>query len=408
MTYGCKVNIAEEELSSEELSLIGYERVPSVELADIALINTCAVTEGAAKKSYRTVEKLRIDNPSLKIAVTGCLATDSDADLKAAGADIVITNGSKADILKHLISYTDGLLPIGGGVFSGGIKHSVDGKTRGFFKIQDGCDAFCSYCIIPRLRGTPRSMPIDDAVDAFRRSVSAGLKEIILVGIHIGLYGKGSGYGIIDLLRRLINIHGDYRIRLTSIEVTELTAELLELIASSGGKICPHLHIPLQSGSDRVLKSMGRHYTADDYIVAARLAKSIIPNLTIGADIIVGFPGETEAEFSETLETVNSAGVDFIHQFQYSDRRGTAASMMTDKVAASIKKARALKLAELASSRKEQLLKDSVGKSYKVLIERGGKGHSENYILVRPESPAPINTFQDVLIKSYGEGYLNG
>ena len=321
ITFGCKVNAGENQYYLSQLIEQGFTEALSIQDADIAVINTCAVTETAAKKSARYIEKLKKEHKDLKIIVTGCLTEEKGAALKEYGADIIVTNGSKSELVNHIINLTDGYVKAARGSFAGGALLShTSSKTRAFFKIQDGCDACCTYCIIPELRGSPKSMPKDEVISGFKKLLSLGYKEIVLVGIHIGLYGKDLGLNITDILEELVKIEGDFRIRLTSIEINEIDDKLLYLIKDNR-KICPHLHIPLQSGCDKILSLMGRKYKKDDYIKIIKKSKDIIPNVTIGSDIIAGFPEELDDDFNDTLITLKTTGTEFYNAFPYSERK---------------------------------------------------------------------------------------
>lgn len=408
VTFGCKVNAGENQYYLSLLQKHGFKEAASLQEADVAVINTCAVTETAAKKSARFIEKLRKENKDIKIIATGCLTEEKGASLKKYGADAVVTNGSKSELLDHIINLTDGYIKAENGNFAGGalLTHTAK-KTRAFFKIQDGCDAYCSYCIIPSLRGKPTSMPRADVVNGFKSLLKLGYKEIVLVGIHIGLYGKDLNLTITDILEELASIDGDFRIRLTSIEINEIDDRLLYLVRDNK-KICPHLHIPLQSGCDEILSLMGRKYKKDAYIKTIKKARSIIPNVTIGSDIIAGFPGETDDNFNETLHTLKSAGTEFYHAFPYSERKGTKAEKMGNKVDMKIREERASVLREQGKTSLNNLYNTSIGKTFKVLSEKGNKGHSENYILIHYDKNIEPNNFINVLVTEVNEGKLLG
>lgn len=408
VTFGCKVNAGEDQYYLSQLIEQGFKEASSIHDADIVVINTCAVTETAAKKSAHYIEKLRKENKDLKIIVTGCLTEEKGAALKEYGADIIVTNGSKSELVNHIINLTDGYIKASNGSFAGGayLSHTKT-KTRAFFKIQDGCDACCTYCIIPELRGKPKSMPKDEVISGFKKLLSLGYKEIVLVGIHIGLYGKDLGLNITDILEELVKIEGDFRIRLTSIEINEIDDRLLNLIKNNK-KICPHLHIPLQSGCDKILSLMGRKYKKDDYINIIAKARKLIPNVTIGSDIIAGFPEETDDDFNETLKTLKSAGTEFYHAFPYSERKGTVAENMENKVDIKIREERAAKLREQGHISLMNLYKNSIGKTYTVLSEKGNKGHTENYMLVHYNKNIEPNLFIKVLITDIKDGKLYG
>ena len=408
VTFGCKVNAGEDQYYLSQLIEQGFKEAASIHDADIVVINTCAVTETAAKKSAHYIEKLRKENKDLKIIVTGCLTEEKGAALKEYGADIIVTNGSKSELVNHIINLTDGYIKASNGSFAGGayLSHTKT-KTRAFFKIQDGCDACCTYCIIPELRGKPKSMPKDEVISGFKKLLSLGYKEIVLVGIHIGLYGKDLGLNITDILEELVKIEGDFRIRLTSIEINEIDDRLLNLIKNNK-KICPHLHIPLQSGCDKILSLMGRKYKKDDYINIITKARKLIPNVTIGSDIIAGFPEETDDDFNETLKTLKSAGTEFYHAFPYSERKGTVAENMENKVDIKIREERAAKLREQGHISLMNLYKNSIGKTYTVLSEKGNKGHTENYMLVHYNKNTEPNQFVKVVLTEINNGKLFG
>lgn len=407
ITFGCKVNTSENELLSGELTALGFcVSVPAE--ADVIVINTCAVTEVAAKKCASYISSLRKKRPDVRIIVTGCLTGVQGTDLKALGADAVITNGSKSSLKEHIISLTDGLIPVKNAQFYGGEALNSTSKTRAFFKIQDGCDAFCSYCIIPSLRGSPRSKPYEEAVADFRALIHKGFKEIVLVGIHIGMYGRGTPYNLSDLLEAVTEIPGDFRVRLSSIETNEITDKLISLMAERSEKICPHLHIPLQSGSDKILKSMGRRYLSADYIKAALNAKNRIKGLTIGSDVIVGFPGETESDFNGTIKTLKAAGATFIHVFPYSKRGGTKAAAMQDHLPDTEKEERASELRSIWADVLLTSMHEMKGKVCRVLSERGNKGRSANYMPVVFSGDVLPNNFINVLITGEKNGFLTG
>lgn len=396
ITFGCKVNSSEDQLTLSQLIEHGYSETTSMDEADIAVVNTCAVTENAAKKSLTYVTKLKKDYPDIKIIVTGCLTEDIGLSFKDYGADVVVTNGSKYNLAEHILNMTDGVEKAGTGLFYGGaLKNKTATKTRAFFKIQDGCDAFCTYCIIPKLRGMPKSMPVQDVIKGFKDLLNIGYKEIVLVGIHIGLYGKDFNYSISELLKELVKIEGDFRIRLTSIEINEINDDLINLMAENS-KICSHLHIPLQSGSDKILKLMGRNYTKQNYIDTIAYARSKINNLTIGSDIISGFPSETEEDFKETYNTLVTAKTEFYHSFPYSERKGTPASEMDNKVPVDIREQRASILRKHNNEVLNDLYKSSIGKTYTVLTEKGMKGHTDNYMLIHFDKDIKPNNFIQV------------
>ena len=416
-SFGCKVNIAEEELIMSKLLSNGFTQTSNLELAEILIINSCAVTETAAKKVEDYIKKSKEKLPHLKIVMTGCLANDKI--LKSTdNIDLVVDNFSKELIVENIITYlgcnTENIVKIldDKSIFTGIVDSDESKRTRNYFKIQDGCDAKCSYCIIPTLRGRSKSLDINLSVESFTNAVNSGYKEIVLVGIHIGLYGKEHGYNFTELVKRLIKVKGDFRIRFSSLEVNEIDDELINIMKDNPDKISAHLHIPLQSGSDNILKLMNRFYLKDEYINTALKAKEQISNLTIGSDIIVGFPSETDDDFNDTIQTLSTATTDFFHIFQYSDRTGTKASSMDNKIDPTLKKKRMKILQELASKRYQDLVDISIGKTFRVLTEKGDKGHTDNYLNINLNNNTTINIkpnkFHNVVITEFKDNKLYG
>ena len=417
-SFGCKVNIAEEELIMSKLLSNGFTQTSNLELAEILIINSCAVTETAAKKVEDYIKKSKEKLPHLKIVMTGCLANDKI--LKSTdNIDLVVDNFSKELIVENIITYlgcnTENIVKIldDKSIFTGIVDSDESKRTRNYFKIQDGCDAKCSYCIIPTLRGRSKSLDINLSVESFTNAVNSGYKEIVLVGIHIGLYGKEHGYNFTELVKRLIKVKGDFRIRFSSLEVNEIDDELINIMKDNPDKISAHLHIPLQSGSDNILKLMNRFYLKDEYINTALKAKEQISNLTIGSDIIVGFPSETDDDFNDTIQTLSTATTDFFHIFQYSDRTGTKASSMDNKIDPTLKKKRMKILQELASKRYQDLVDISIGKTFRVLTEKGDKGHTDNYLNINLNNNNTTinikpNKFHNVVITEFKDNKLYG
>lgn len=408
VTFGCKVNSGEDQFYLSQLIEHGYTETNIIDDADIVVINTCAVTEHAAKKSANYIAKIKSQHKDLKVVVTGCLTEEKGLTLKEYGADLIVTNGSKSNLVEHILNMTDGLINASEGAFAGGaLKLKTNTKTRAFFKIQDGCDANCTYCIIPKLRGVPKSMPLEQAITGFKELLNLGYKEIVLVGIHIGLYGRDLGYNIADLLEALIAIDGDFRIRLTSIEINEINDRMINLIANSD-KICSHLHIPLQSGSNKILNLMGRHYSQNDYIETIKSARNIIKDVTIGSDIISGFPTEDEDDFLNTKNTLIEAGTEFYHSFPYSEREGTVAATMEGSIPVKIREERAAALRQIGHDMMLKRFESSIGKTYRVLSEKGNKGHSENYLLIHFDKDVEPNNFINVLVTEVKDSKLIG
>ena len=352
-SLGCKVNIYESEYVENLLKNNGYEIVPFDSEADIYIINTCSVTNEADRKSRKIISRARRENTDAIIVVMGCYSQVKSDDIDA---DIVIGNKDKSKIIelieevinkKNKIKKIYNLRDID--EFESMEINNFDSHTRAFVKIQDGCNAFCSYCIIPYTRGKIRSKKPEDVIKEVSNLVKNGYKEIILTGIHTGKYGLDfDNYGLYDLLSELIKIDGIYRIRLSSIEINELTDDILSLVKKSD-VIARHFHIPLQSGSDKILKLMNRKYDLDYFLKRIKEIRSIDKDISITTDLIVGFPYEDEECFKETLETLDKIKFTKIHTFPYSKRDNTKASVMPNQVNGDIKKKRVKKVIELSN-----------------------------------------------------------
>ena len=411
-TFGCKVNQVESEKIVNELKFYQLELTEDIGRADVIIFNTCAVTERAEKKFRSMVKKVKADNPAVLIAVTGCAAEKEKEKLKSIGADIIVTNSGKMDILEHIKARTNHLDSIFNSEgFIDAENISMATKTRAFVKIQDGCDSNCSYCIIPSLRGLPVSRATDSILAEVRGLVEKGYKEIVPVGIHVGKYGLDldEDIDLPSLIEQIISIEGDFRVRLTSIELNELTDRMIDLLVNNQDKICRHYHIPLQSGSTHTLSVMNRKYTAGEYVSKLNELREKVDDSMLGADIIVGFPGETDEHFSETIATVKNSGLEHIHVFSYSDRSGTVASDMADKVPSKVKSARAKELREVGAELKYNAACRAVGKTLRVLTQKDNSAITDNYFTVKFKEDVEPNLFLDVLItNAYKDGTLKG
>jgi threonylcarbamoyladenosine tRNA methylthiotransferase MtaB len=409
-TFGCKVNQVESEKIVNELKFYNLQHVSDISDADLVIFNTCAVTEKAENKFRSVIKKLKSDNPAVKIAVTGCAAEKDKEKLKNIGADIVVTNSGKMDILRHIAENSDyltGVFETHG--FADAQNISMAARTRAFVKIQDGCDSNCAYCIIPSLRGLPVSRNSDSVMSEVQALVNAGYKEIVPVGIHVGKYGLDTGSSLMELIRGIVSLEGDFRVRLTSIEPNELTDEMIAFLAENTHRICRHYHIPLQSGCTDTLRAMNRNYTADEYTDKLQKLKKAVPDCMLGADVIVGFPGETDGHFEQTIKTIRLSGLEHLHVFSYSDRSGTRASDMPDKVSLKIKSERAKHLRKLAAEIKYNAARRQIGKTYKVLTQKDNEGLTDNYFTVKFKSDVEPNLFLDVLIADAdNDGNLEG
>ena len=346
---GCKVNSYETEKMMKELAENGYSIVPFDQKADIYIVNTCSVTNIADRKSRQMLHRAKALNPSAVIVAAGCYVdTRGEKDVAGEGVDICVRNDQKKDIVPILEEYFADKED-GSGCTEAVSFETADFHTRRFIKVQDGCDMFCSYCIIPFARGRIASRTVEDVISETKEYVRMGYREFVPTGIHISSYGKDrpdDGEGLIDLVRAMSEIEGVKRIRLSSLEpgiVTESFAEELFSIR----QLCPHFHLSLQSGSDTVLKRMNRHYSTDGYMKAVEILRDCFDDPAITTDIITGFPGETEEEFRNTLDFVERVGFYETHVFKYSRRKGTAADRMPGQITERVKHERSRILLEL-------------------------------------------------------------
>lgn len=410
-TLGCKLNYSETATIISGFKKRRFDIVDFDESADLYYINTCAVTEIAEKECAQVIRRALRKNPYAYIIVAGCFAQlqpEKIAFIK--GVDLILGNNEKFDFFsferefkKHQLAR---IYVVNSECFNAAhISHSSEesGRTRAFLKIQDGCDYKCSYCTIPLARGKNRSVCEDEIENSFIKLLSNEYKEIVLTGVNVGEYSSNNCKDLLSLLRRLTNIKGDFRIRISSIEPNLVTEDILEFIADSP-KICDHLHIPLQSGSSNILKLMKRRYNADFYKNIIDKVFKILPNVGIGLDIIVGFPGETQKDFEDTYKFIEGLPIEYLHAFSYSERPNTEAIRMNNKVDIIEKKDRVNRLRKLGELKKEKFYNSMIGKKNKVLFEKGkdnGKflGFSSNYVRVELESELDIgNNFFDIEI----------
>ena len=404
-TLGCKVNIYESEYVEELLKNHGYIIVPFDEMADIYIINTCSVTNESDRKSRKMIHQAKKRNDKAVIVVMGCY---SQTHAEAIDADIVIGSQDKSKILEYLDQYFSHsesikkLYDVREETFFEAMNiHHFDNHTRAFVKIQDGCNAFCSYCIIPYARGRARSKKYEDVVSEVSELVLNGYQEIVLTGIHTGRYGLDlENMNLEKLLRRLVEIPNIYRIRLSSIEVNEVTDGIIDLMKSSP-VIARHLHIPLQSGSDKILRRMNRCYDVAEFEERIKKIREIDPDISLTTDLIVGFPGEMEEDFLETLDTLKRIHFTKIHTFPYSKRENTPASVMKDQVDGIVKKRRVKEVLKLSNEMERAFYEKYLGRTLPGLSECSKKGEvsilTSNYIQVSVEGNIPNN--QRCLVK---------
>ncbi len=388
-TLGCKVNFYESNLMKEKLIDAGYTYT-DMDDSDIVIINTCSVTNTADNKSLKAARHAA--GLGKNVIVVGCSSQNKEeAYEKIDGVNVILGNKGKSDIVSYIQKYFDkneriiGVSDIQKVPFEEMKVNNFD-KTRAFVKIQDGCNNYCSYCIIPYLRGDVRSKKSDDVINEVKSLIESGHKEIVLTGIHTGHYGSDINESFAGLLKKLVKIDGLLRLRISSVEITELNDEFLDVLKNSQ-VLVDHIHIPLQSGSNTVLKRMNRKYDKDYFINKIDTIRSIRPDISITTDLIVGFPGETEDEFNETIDTLNIIKFSKIHVFPYSRRKGTPADLMDNQIDEKVKKERVSKIINLSKELEQDYFSKFIGKELVFIPEvyKNGYliGHTGNYILVR-------------------------
>ncbi len=405
-TLGCKVNQYETEAITEMFKKNGYEVVDFEEVADIYIVNTCTVTNLSDRKSRQMIRRAKKNNKDSVIVAVGCYAQVSpDEVLSIPEVNLVIGTKDKGKILENINSIKEGqdkfnlvqdimktreFEELGVEVYKE--------RTRAFIKIQEGCNQFCSYCIIPYARGPIRSRPVEYVLDEVRKLVLNGYKEIVLTGIHIASYGKDiKTTSLLDIIKKVHEIDGVERIRLGSIEPTIITHDFVNEI-SKLKKVCPHFHISLQSGCDSTLKRMNRKYTTEEYRASVGLLRDVLKDVSITTDIMVGFPGETDMEFNETVRFLEEISFAAMHVFKYSQRKGTPAADYTEQVSPQKKDKRSNVLIELSSRKTKEFNKRYEGRIMQVLFEQDVKGKggiieglTSNYIKVQCKGEADLN-----------------
>ena len=412
-TLGCKLNFSETSTISRDFLSHGFEKVNYRDKADIYVLNTCSVTENADKQARKFIRQAKQRNPNSSVAVIGCYAQLKPYDIAAIdGVDIVLGAEEKFNLLNHLDS-----INLNGStkVIQSEIDHvhkftpsySSAERTRSFLKIQDGCDYTCSFCTIPLARGQSRSDTISNTLKVAKEVAETETREIVLTGVNIGDYGKGSNETFFDLIQQFDLLDGIDRIRISSIEPNLLTNEIIEFCASSQ-KFMPHFHVPLQSGSDKILGAMRRRYKRDLFVNRVTRIKQTIADACIGVDVIVGFPGETEKDFLDTFNFLNELDISYLHVFTYSERPNTDAIEMSEIVSKEIRRERS-KMLHILSDKKRRFFHDQFISKYRpVLFEnmKNGKllGHTENYIQIQMEGGSElINSIHSVkLVDNHG------
>lgn len=410
-TLGCKVNIYESEYIISKLKEAGYTINDFNDENDIYIINTCTVTNNSDAKSRKMINHARKLNKNACLVVCGCFV-ESNKKYDFKDVDIVIGNHNKSKIVELIDEYfkdkkqIDVRENIMNCPFDNMEINDFNEHTRAFVKIQDGCDNYCSYCVIPFVRGHSRSKKESLVLDEIKNLVQNGYKEIVLTGIHTGNYGKDINTTFSDLLENILKIDGLERIRISSIEITELDDKFFKLLKNE--KICNHLHIPLQSGCDRTLKLMNRKYDREYFYNTIKKIRSIRPNISITTDVIVGFPDETEKDFEDSLNFIKKVNFSKVHAFPYSRRENTRACAIPNHLSNEIKKKRNKKLIELSNEMEHLYKLKNINTKEKVLIEENdgtySYGHTSNYLYLKIDKNLEKNNIYEIIIE---EKYLN-
>jgi threonylcarbamoyladenosine tRNA methylthiotransferase MtaB len=384
-TLGCRLNQAESERALEQLGERGFDLAHAGEEPDVVVVNTCTVTAESTASSRRLVRRTAEAHPGATVVVTGCWATSDPAAARAIpGVDLVVDNDGK-DRIAELITGIPRVRRLPLEVRQAPVERL---RARVAVKAQTGCDEWCTFCIIPRTRGPLRSYPEEEIVADVRRQVARGAREVVLTGVHLGKYGvdRGERDGLARLVDRLSAVDGLLRLRLSSVLPVQVTDALLDRVRDDP-KVCRHLHVPLQAGDDAVLARMHRPYRVADFLERVERAKAEVPGLGLSTDVIVGFPGETRAQFEATLRVTERVGFSKLHVFRYSQRPGTPAATMADQVGADERRARARELIALGNRLRRDFHEGHVGEALSVLVEASAdglaEGTSDNYIKVR-------------------------
>lgn len=406
-TLGCKLNFSETSTVSQSLTKEGFAKVPFEDGADVYIINTCSVTEQANKKCRSIVRKALSYNPDAFIAVIGCYAQLKPKEIaEIEGVDVVLGANEKFNIADYLgdlskqeettvkneeIKHTKEFVP----------GYSIGDRTRSFLKVQDGCNYFCAFCTIPLARGRGRNASVAETVAKAKELAATNVKEVVLTGVNIGDFGYGTDESFLDLIKALDKIEGIERFRISSIEPNLLSDEIIEFVANSQ-RFVPHFHIPLQSGSDDLLKKMKRRYLRKVYTDRVARIKQTMPNACIGVDVIVGFPGETDEHFLETYNYLNELDISYLHVFTYSERANTEAVLMEGVVPKNVRAKRSKMLRGLSVKKRRAFYESQIGNTLTVLFESENKegyihGFTENYVKVKsPWNPELVNTLHEV------------
>lgn len=418
ITFGCKVNAYESEYIKEQFLKNDFVYEDDTKNSDIVVVNTCSVTNTADNKCLKTIRGIKRDNKNCILVVCGCSAENHRHEFDDLGIDILIGNNNKSKLVTYVKDFIDNKETYC--EFYDGRQSNFEDMqvakfndlTRAFVKIQDGCNNFCSYCIIPYVRGGVRSKKINTAYNEIKELVEAGHREIVFTGINTGAYGKETGqYDLVDLIQKISKLEKLERIRVSSIEITEIDDRFIEELAKNK-KVCGHLHVSLQAGCDKVLKLMNRKYKKDEYLKKVQKIKKVRPDINLTTDVIVGFPGEDDEDFLETVAFCQEVGFSKIHVFPYSERKGTVAYTMPNKVPGNIRKDRARRLIKIDEGLQKKFNEQFVDKAVDVLIEEVfddySIGHTENFLKVIIKERLEKNKIYNVLIEEALVDCVNG
>lgn len=418
-TLGCKLNFSETAAIGKQFTTRGFSVVDFSDHADVYVLNTCSVTDNAEKECRQVIRRVLKQNNDAFVIVTGCYAQLRPEEIaKIEGVDAVLGSNEKFDLFSYLDDFEKRELACIYTSTKNELDHSfgiasstdIDSRTRAYFKIQDGCDYKCTYCTIPLARGASRSLEPEKVVEQFSSIIAEGYKEIILTGVNVGDYGKSFEIDFYHLLKKLVSVEGDFRIRISSIEPNLLTDNIIELTLSTD-KLCNHFHIPLQSGTDKILRLMQRRYVTEDYHSLILKLNKINPEIGIGVDVITGFPGETEEDFQQTYDFIKDLEISYLHVFTYSERPDTKAVSLPGKVGKEEKKRRSSLLRILSDKKRFAFQEKFAGKKERVLFEEANengiiKGFTSNYIRVfHPFMSELQNQFTEVTIEKVFGNY---
>ena len=407
-TLGCKLNFSETSTIGRTFQEAGFAKVDFDDAPDVFVINTCSVTENADKKCKQLVKRAMKSNPDGFVAIIGCFAQLKPTEIsEIPGVDIVLGANEKFNILEHLDSLDKKNSPV---ISNESIKatkefvpaFSMGDRTRSFLKVQDGCDYFCTFCTIPLARGKSRNASIESTVNEAKKIAKTDIKEVVLTGVNIGDFGQGGDENFFGLVKELDKVTGIDRFRISSIEPNLLSDEIISYCLSDAARFVPHFHIPLQSGSNRLLKAMRRKYKRELFADRVKQIKSTRPDACIGVDVIVGFPGETDAEFMETVDFLKDLDISYLHVFTYSERANTTAIKLGDPVPMNIRKQRSQQLHILSNKKKRAFYEANVGRTETVLFENENNdgymyGFTSNYVKIKsPYQEKMTNTFQQI------------